>query len=223
MSKTPWPTKAVMTQIYDQHFWGGHDHDFYSGEGSHLQTIVEPYVKSVSEFLQRHQNKLTVCDLGCGDFNIGKQLLPYTSYYYGIDIVDKLIERNKKQFDFENLEFHCLDSSQDDLPNADVAIIRQVFQHLSNAEIQRILDKLHSFQYLILTEHLPQGKFVPNIDIIASLGNRLKVKSGVDITESPFNFKSSTNQVLNEVFLEDGNGKIETRLFTLQESKSLLR
>lgn len=215
MSKTPWPTKAVMTQIYEQHLWGGHNHDFYSGEGSHLQTIVEPYVTSVSEFLQKHKNELTVCDLGCGDFNIGRQLLPYTSYYYGIDIVDQLIERNKKQFDFENLVFFCLDISKDQLPKADVVIIRQVLQHLSNAEILRILNKFHSFKYLILTEHLPQGKFVPNIDIIANLGNRVKVKSGVDITQSPFNFKSSTNQVLNEVFLEDGKGRIVTKFFKL--------
>lgn len=215
MSKTPWPTKAVMTQIYHQYLWGGQNHDFYSGEGSHLQSIVAPYVKSVIEFLETHGNKLIVCDLGCGDFNIGKQLLPYTNYYYGIDIVDNLIERNKKQFDFENLEFRCLDISKDELPKANVVIIRQVFQHLSNTEIKCILDNLNYCKYLILTEHLPQGKFVPNIDIIANLGNRLKVKSGVDITESPFNFKSSTNQVLNEVFLEDGNGIIETRLFTL--------
>ena len=51
-SKTPWPTKAAMEQIYEKHLWGGIEMDFYSGEGSHDPTIVEPYIDCVSNFLQ---------------------------------------------------------------------------------------------------------------------------------------------------------------------------
>ena len=56
------------------HLWGGKDFDFYSGSGSHDSQIIEPYLDAVSTFLKSHNNTLTVCDLGCGDFNIGKQL-----------------------------------------------------------------------------------------------------------------------------------------------------
>lgn len=212
--KIPWPTKAVMEQIYEQRFWGGKDSDFYSGEGSHNSKIIQPYIDALTRFLKSNNSQLTVCDLGCGDFNVGKALFPYTKIYIGIDIVEDLIERNKQLFKADHLTFKCLDISQDDLPKTDCVIIRQVFQHLSNQEIQQILDKLSVFKYLILTEHIPVGKFTPNIDIIANSQNRLKYNSGVDVLAEPFNFKVKKIQVLNEVVL-DNNSRITTILFTL--------
>jgi len=213
--KTPWPTKAVMQQIYDMHLWGGIDKDFYSGEGSHKAEIVNPYIEAITSFLKSHDNQLTVCDLGCGDFNIGKQLVPYTSKYIAVDIVDALIERNKVKFKTEHLEFQCLDISKDDLPKADVAILRQVLQHLSNSEIQRILAKLSNYKYLILTEHIPFGDFTPNKDKIASQGIRLKQNSGVDVSAEPFNFNVKSSKVLHEVVLNADKGRIVTTLFII--------
>lgn len=93
--KQPWPTKAVMNQIYDRHLWGGNEFDFYSGEGSHNPEIINPYLKVLIEFLNTHHNNIVVCDLGCGDFNIGKHLVSYSKKYIAIDIVEKLIKRNK--------------------------------------------------------------------------------------------------------------------------------
>ncbi len=213
--KKPWPTKAVMEQIYDQHLWGGKDHDFYSGEGSHNTQIVKPYIDCVAAFLQSHENPLTVCDLGCGDFNIGRQLVLYTKSYMGIDIVDALFKRNQKLYYNDNISFACLDISKDELPQADCIILRQVLQHLSNVEIQDILKKLPAFQYIILTEHLPTGDFIPNQDIISGQGIRLKHNSGVDITQPPFNFKVKSRQILNETVLDDQKGRIVTTLFTV--------
>jgi 2-polyprenyl-3-methyl-5-hydroxy-6-metoxy-1,4-benzoquinol methylase len=90
---TPWPTKDAMEQVYEKNLWGGNTADFYSGEGSHLPEIVTPYITVVSGFLQSFENPLTVCDLGCGDFNIGKELVKYSKKYIAIDIVENLIER----------------------------------------------------------------------------------------------------------------------------------
>ena len=204
-----------MTQIYEQHFWGGNAHDFYSGEGSHRSEIVIPYVETVTGFLKAHNNTLSVCDLGCGDFNIGKQLLPFTSNYIAVDIVTDLIERNKTKFKAKHLEFQCIDISKDCLPKADVALLRQVLQHLSNTEISEILKQLSNYEFLILTEHIPNGNFTPNKDKIASLGIRLKQNSGVDILAEPFNFKVSEAKVLNEVVLGNKKGRIVTTLFRL--------
>ena len=205
-----------MEQIYDQHLWGGKGHDFYSGEGSHNAQIVEPYIKSVAAFLQNHKNPLTVCDLGCGDFNIGKQLAPYTKSYVGIDIVEALIKRNQKLYQNDHISFVCLDISKDELPQADCIILRQVLQHLSNIEIQNILNKLTTYQYIILTEHLPNGDFIPNKDIISGQGIRLKHDSGVDITQPPFNFKVKSQQILNEIVLENQKGRIMTTVFKIK-------
>tara|TARA_R110002049_G_scaffold87487_3_gene221797 strand:+ start:121 stop:720 length:600 start_codon:yes stop_codon:yes gene_type:complete len=197
------------------HLWGGKEFDFYSGEGSHRTEIVQPYLEAITDFLSSHNNSLTVCDLGCGDFNIGKHLTQFTSQYIAIDIVDELIERNKTLFKEDNLEFHCLDIAKDELPKADCIILRQVLQHLSNIEIQEIIKKLNTYKYVILTEHLPIGNFIANKDIISGQGIRLKQNSGVDLLETPFNLKIEEEKVLNEVVLENNKGKIESKLYTL--------
>ncbi|SDI57551.1 class I SAM-dependent methyltransferase [Winogradskyella thalassocola] len=214
-SKTPWPTKDAMQQVYDMHLWGGNDFDFYSGDGSHNLKIVEPYIDSITTFLKSQNNPLTVCDLGCGDFNIGKQLTKHTKNYIAVDIVDNLIERNKALFKEDHLEFQCLDIVKDELPKADVVILRQVLQHLSNAEIQNVVEKLSNYKYVILTEHLPLGEFVPNKDIISGQGIRIKKNSGVDVLEAPFNLKIVEERKLSEIFLDDTKGKIVTLLFKI--------
>ncbi len=213
--KQPWPTKAVMAQIYEQHLWGGNEFDFYSGEGSNNLKITEPYLKAVTTFLKSFDSTLSICDLGCGDFNIGKVLLKYSKSYIAIDIVDTLIERNKNTFTDKRLEFQCLDIAKDELPTADCAILRQVLQHLSNSEIKTVVEKLKSYTYLILTEHIPNGAFIANKDIISGQGIRLKHNSGVDLLESPFNLKVKKQSVLNTFVLDNTNGKIVTTLYTL--------
>ena len=213
--KKPWPTKAVMNQIYEQHLWGGEAFDFYSGHGSHDQKIINPFLKSLTAFLKSHNTPLVICDLGCGDFNIGKHLTKYSKKYYAIDIVEKLIDRNKSQYKANNLEFHCLDIVKDKLPHADCAILRQVLQHLSNSEIQQVVEKLVNYKYVILTEHIPLGDFAPNKDIISGQGIRLKQHSGVEILEAPFNLKIKAQKKLDEYMLENNKGRIVTTLYTI--------
>lgn len=213
-TKKPWPTKAVMGQIYEQKLWGGNDSDFYSGEGSHDTKIIKPYLEQVIAFLKTHKRSLTVCDLGCGDFNIGKHLVPYTKHYHAIDIVKNLITRNQKLFTEDHLEFHCLDIAKDELPDADCIILRQVLQHLSNAEIQNILKKLANYKYIILTEHVPLGDFTPNQDIISGQGIRLKQNSGVNILEAPFCFQIKEQRILHEYLLDQNKGRIVTTLLS---------
>ncbi|WP_299435157.1 class I SAM-dependent methyltransferase [uncultured Maribacter sp.] len=209
--KEPWPTKAVMQQIYEKKMWGG-DVDFYSGLGSHSSKFVAPYVKEVSLFLNSFNTRLEVCDLGCGDFNVGIQLVPLTKKYIAVDIVPNLIERNKHLFKEDNLEFLCLDISKDKLPNADCAIVRQVMQHISNAEIMSLLEKLRKYKYLIITEHLPIHSFVPNKDIISGQGIRLKKNSGVDILQLPFLAKTKLIKNLT-ISSYDSKSAILTNLY----------
>lgn len=213
--KKPWPTKLAMEQVYKMNLWGGNKADFYSGEGSHRPEIVNPYIATVSSFLTSFENPLTVCDLGCGDFNVGNQLVTHAEKYVAVDIVPSLIARNKETFKAPNLEFQCLDIATATLPNADCAILRQVLQHLSNAEIESIINRLAAFKYIILTEHLPEGDFIPNKDIISGQGNRLKVQSGVNLLAPPFNFKVKEVILLSAVVLNKGKEVIITTLFRL--------
>ncbi|WP_246034853.1 class I SAM-dependent methyltransferase [Polaribacter aestuariivivens] len=214
-NKKPWPTKKAMQQIYEQNLWGGFTEDFYSGDGSHNPKLVSPYLKSIQTFLVTFNNPITVCDLGCGDFNIGINLLPFTKKYFAIDIVPELIKRNDKIYKAENLEFLCLDIAKDNVPKADCVIIRQVLQHLSNAEVQNILQKLYNFKYVILTEHLPSRNFESNKDIISGQGIRLKKQSGINILKPPFNFKVKEEKQLISIELPENKGKIVTNLYTV--------
>lgn len=214
-TKTPWPTKAAMDQVYEMNLWGTDGTAFYSGEGSHHPKFLTPYVEVLISFLKSFDNPLVVCDLGCGDFNVGKYLVDYAQAYIAVDIVEELIRHNKKTYSAENLEFHCLDIAEDDLPVGDCVIIRQVLQHLSNSEIHKILNKLAHFKYVILTEHLPKEPFTPNLDIISGQGIRLKKGSGVDVLAPPFNFKIKSQQQLVSVPLNDGQGVLVTTCYTV--------
>jgi len=213
--KAPWPTKDAMEQIYSLNLWGGSEHEFYSGAGSHEPEIIEPYLKKIGSFLASFKNPLTICDLGCGDFNIGKNLTKYTKNYIGVDIVKDLIEHNTKTFANKNIEFHCLDIAQDTLPIADCAVVRQVLQHLSNKEVSSVLKKLKLYKYVLLTEHLPNGSFEANKDIISGQGIRIKKKSGLQLTQAPFSFKALKEEELLRVELENNKGVIITTLYTL--------
>ncbi|ASV31862.1 class I SAM-dependent methyltransferase [Maribacter cobaltidurans] len=213
--KKPWPTKAAMEQIYEQHLWGGDHRMFYSGDGSHDPNLVKPYITAASQFLKSFETPLTVCDLGCGDFNVGRQLAPYTKKYIGVDIVENLIEHNQNTYANENIRFHCLDIAQDDIPQADCAILRQVLQHLSNEEIKRVVRKLKDFKHLILTEHLPEGDFIPNVDIISGQGIRLKKQSGLDLLVPPFELKIIEAKELVSTPYRDGKGVIKTSYYRI--------
>jgi hypothetical protein len=214
-TKNSWPTKAAMEQVYELKLWGGNNSNFYSGSGSHETEIVKPYITAVTSFLRSFKTPISVCDLGCGDFNVGKELVVYTKKYVAIDIVAPLIAFNKEKFKESNLEFHCLDIAVADLPLGDCAIVRQVLQHLSNTEVQAIVNKLVNFKYLILTEHLPKGDFIPNKDIISGQGIRLKKKSGINLLVPPFNLKVKEEKQLIAYNLEPDKGVLVTTLYVL--------
>lgn len=211
--KKPWPTKKAMEQVYHKNLWGSNESEFYSGEGSHHPDLVEPYIAAVTSFLTSFKSPLTVCDLGCGDFNVGKELVKYTKHYVAVDIVTDLIAYNASIHKDEHLEFRCLDIAKDDLPSADCALVRQVLQHLSNAEVQSVINQLIHFKYVILTEHIPEGDFKPNIDIISGQGTRLKKQSGLNLLAPPFNFKIKEENQLLAVKVHDGKGVVVTTLY----------
>jgi len=212
-TKKPWPAKDVMNQIYEMNLWGGNQFDFYSGIGSHDAKIIDPYLKVIIAFLESYNRSLIVCDLGCGDFNIGKHLTKYSKKYIAIDIVENLTKRNKNLYKDHNLEFYCLDIINDKLPSGDCIILRQVLQHLSNKDIEKVIKKITIYKYIILTEHIPLGNFVSNKDIISGQGIRLKQNSGVNILEAPFNLKIKDQKQLEEHILENNKGRILTTLF----------
>src|SRR5690606_31146172 len=133
----------TFTEIYRSNRWGGAPGELFSGRGSAHPKISEAYCGAVMEFLRAlPPEQRSVVDLGCGDFRIGEQFVNLCSAYVGIDIVDDLIDELSRRGYPSHVTFNKLNIVTDPLPPGNICIVRQVLQHLSNAEIQQVLIKL---------------------------------------------------------------------------------
>ena len=176
--------KETFQDIYKNDRWGYFRYenapcDFYSGPGSYADELVNPYVSLVRKLISEKEIK-TIADLGCGDFNVGSRIAPLVVDYTGCDIVPELIERNKKKFGNDRCSFVCLDIVEDDLPAADLCLIREVFQHLSNKEIMNVLHKLRQYKFVLVTETIKSIEEGFNKDIPHGSGR------GVSLECPPF-------------------------------------
>ena len=82
---------------------------------------------------------MIIIDLGCGDFNVGINLVKLSKKYIAIDVVGNLIDRNKIFFKSKKLTFKKIDAVNEDIPSGDCILIKEVFQHITNKEIKLIL------------------------------------------------------------------------------------
>lgn len=205
----------LFSRVYRSAGWGRAGRQrFFSGPGSHDTAVVNPYVAAVRDFLERLPRPPNVVDLGCGDFNVGSRIRDKCGTYVACDVVEDLIRRNQRAFAAMDVRFLCLDIVDDPLPKGDVAFLRQVLQHLSNAQIERIVFKLGGYRYLVVTEHLPVGpEFKPNADHQAGSGIRVSRNSGVVLTAAPFKLVARDQAELCRV--EKYGGVISTVVYEL--------
>jgi len=213
------PVEEIFSAIYRERRWGaGPEGDFFSGSGSRSSAVVSAYVNAVGEFLKSRPRPPSVADLGCGDFNVGKHLLPYCRRYVACDVVPALIDNNKVKFVGLPVDFRCIDIIEDDLPDGDIVFLRQVLQHLSNADILKVVQKLHRYRFLVLTEHVPVDPAFPtNLDKPTGGGIRLPLSSGVVITEAPFLLSVKSSSIICTIGQSHAQypGLIRTTLYEL--------
>jgi SAM-dependent methyltransferase len=196
--------RQIFRDIYKNKRWGSDERSkFFSGVGSRGQA-AETYVEGITGLLKAHISELgrplTVIDLGCGDFQIGRALvagLPEITYV-GCDIVPELLEHNNKIYADERVSFRQLDIVSDPLPGGDVCLVRQVLQHLSNADISNFLRRVN-YKYLYVTEGHPTVRTGPfNPDIRRGADVRFNWRTGcgrgVELDKPPFGV--ATQEVL---------------------------
>ena len=192
-----WYRRQVFSRIYKRKLWGADERSkFYSGVGSRGQ-VAATYVTLLSELLNQHavelKRSIKVVDLGCGDFEVGRQLVANVGnmHYVGCDIVPQLIENHKMVYANARVEFRSLDIVADELPAGDICLIRQVLQHLSNSDIIRVLAKLSAFRKVYVTEGHPlivEGPVNPDKRVGADVRFdwRIGVGRGVELDKKPF-------------------------------------
>lgn len=210
------PNNEVFNKIYKKGIWGKDAYgDPISGSGSHANEIIQPYISEVSKFLLEIKPSIVV-DLGCGDFNVGKNFINMCEKYLASDVSSEILDRNKDKFShLKNVDFSLLDLTSDYLPIGDVCFVRQVLQHLSNDHIKKFANKLNSqkpYKYLVLTEHLPLSeKFKPNVDKNTGADTRLSYNSGVVLHNEPFGLDAL--EAIDLLEINEGAGRIKTTIY----------
>ena len=212
--------KDIFKTIYSKKMWAGEKekkYKFYSGLGSHSEELTNKYIIELRNFLQSFPKKPNVVDLGCGDFAIGSKIRDKCDRYYGIDIVDELIEENKKKFKNLSVEFLSLDITNDQLPSADICTVRLVLQHMSNESIHKFIKNINNkYNFLIVTEHFPSPeKFVPNINKPSGSDTRFYDNSAVDLNAPPFNLKIIDMKDLCDCSSDLIEGSLKTKILQL--------
>lgn len=197
----------VFSQIYRENTWGDGETRFFSGSGSR-GPFVKLYCDRINEFI-KEKNIKSVLDIGCGDFYVGRNLI--CEDYTGMDVVPDLVAYNNATFGGPGRRFICADAAGDeDLPPADLVLVRQVFQHLSNRQVETILGKLAPFRHVIVTEQQPAASdfAMANRDHVHGNGTRLLHGSGVYLELPPF---SRSVELLLDCAGDDRSGDVHGR------------
>jgi predicted TPR repeat methyltransferase len=165
-----------------------------SGAGSYGK-LAEHYAAFLKKIIKDYKIK-TITDIGCGDFNVGSKLHKSVRHYNALDVSAAIIRRNKKKFsDRKNVSFFNRNGCVDKIPQADLVTVRQVMQHLTNAEIKAILTNIEKSgsKYALIAEHCYSLEKTrkPNLDLNHH-GNHIRVidQSGVFISLPPFSKKA---------------------------------
>ena len=175
----------TFRNIYRTKAWGDNGEPFCSGTGSR-GPISEQYCAFVTKFIRDHQVE-TIVDLGCGDFSVGRQIVEASNVCYtGIDVVPDLIQHHKSTVRDPRVSFKCADITKDPLPEADLCLVRQVLQHLSNDEIMKALANLRNFSQILISEDVPVQPKSFNRDKPHGPDVRTYYGSGVYVERPPF-------------------------------------
>jgi hypothetical protein len=183
----------AFSEIYSRKAWGaGTGEEFYSGAGSRGK-FAEIYADWVNHFVVE-KGLHHIVDLGCGDFGVGRLLKTSDSVRYtGLDVVADLIRHNQERFQNAHVEFRCANIVEDELPDGDLCLIRQVLQHLSNKQISKVVAACSRYRYILVTEDVWVGeKARPNLDKPAGWDTRIRERSGVYLDLPPFNLPART-------------------------------
>ncbi len=172
--------RETFERIYALDLWNGG-----SGPGS-TPEATELYRDYLQAYMS--ENKVeSIVDLGCGDWQFSKLLDFSKVHYLGFDIVANVVQKNQKIFGKKNIQFIRADLVALEVPNCDLIISKDVFQHLSNTNVSAILEEaLKAGNSLLITNDFDHERRKNNIDIQDG-GYR-----AIDLTANPFNLNART-------------------------------
>jgi SAM-dependent methyltransferase len=142
------PIKSIFTELYYKPKRG---QEMISGPGSDL--VQTATISREIPALIKELGIKTMLDAPCGDFYWMRRVELNVESYIGVDIVEELIERHKRDHASHNRRFICLDITRDSLPRVDLILSRDALVHLSSRDCLAALAnfKASGSKYLLMT------------------------------------------------------------------------
>ncbi len=148
---TPLDLAGRFEYIHASNLWSGEQS--VSGVGSALDATVA--IRERLPGLLREIGAGAMLDVPCGDFR-WLSAVELGVRYTGADIVEALVEENRRKFAGPGREFVRLDLTRDPLPRADVVLCRDCLVHLSFANIHAALANIRrsGARWVLMTNFL---------------------------------------------------------------------
>ena len=141
--------REVFGNIYKNQLWGtGSDSSPLSGGGS-LPSNAKSYVNFVKDFIIANDIK-SVVDFGHGDWRMWEHYKFENVSYLGVDIAEELSNSVQKEYGNSTRTFQQLDLSEQQIPDADLLISKDVLQHLPTVDVVSFLNQISNFDYAII-------------------------------------------------------------------------
>lgn len=203
--------KSRFTSFYFSNTFGSKESK--SGEGSTLeQTQI---IRQELPKLFTNYNISIFLDAPCGDFNWMRLVdMKSIDKYYGIDIVEKVIENNNDKFNDSKKEFICLDIIKDGIPTGDLVLCRDCLVHLNyNDSMQALKNfKKANIKYLLVTTFIDREQ---NNDLTSST-----IWRPLNMNRPPFNFPDPL-ELINEGCTE-AEGKFKDKSLALYKLSDII-
>ncbi len=205
--------KDKFSYIYSSRYWPSKES--VSGPGSEMEN-TRNIRKEIIKLIKEYEIK-NFLDIPCGDFNWMQNIVEKHISYTGGDIVEDLINSNKKKFFQQNLKFIVINLLDDDLPSADLMLCRDCLIHLSNNNIKKFFKnfKRSNIKYLLVTSYESYNK--------TKNSNNDEIDDGdfrpTFLMEKPFNLPEPILKILDKDIEHDNNSKLKCYLYLYSKNQ----
>jgi SAM-dependent methyltransferase len=178
--------KAAFESIHALRTWGTDQRGkSASGLGSTLE-FTRLYRVYLQDFLAAHQIR-SVVDAGCGDWEFSQAIDWKGIDYLGVDIVPAVIDANQRRFGAANVRFARADIVRDELPKADLLLVKDVLQHLPDADVARFLaQQLPRYRHVLIVNDVDPRTLSAEAKDTSAAGYR-----PLDLTRPPYSLPAT--------------------------------
>jgi hypothetical protein len=166
-----------------QHIYAANAWQYGSGYGSLPQNTVG-YRLFLQKFV-RERHVRSVLDVGCGDWQFSRLMDWNGIDYLGVDIVPSVIEQDTDKYATDGIRFQQ-GSATEELPTADLLVIREVLQHLPYGAIFAFLQKnalSGRYRFVLMSNEMNHPG---ELNTDAKAGGQVPAR-GLDLSAPPFN------------------------------------